>query len=601
VVGGGRAYRLEKFPALFQGADEGLVIGDWLIGDLFQLLDILPPIGRIQVDDPIGAKTGDDPAIPAFADGLVQFEGIGRGIGGGKDFKVEAFEQGARRKFGLGQLFGNQVIKPVGIGGAGFFINPKDFTQFVRQPDAGGCAAKKVKILAKGAPDLTVIALNGAAIPARNAQAFERNALRVKHPRHIVVGNDEQVSRGAESGVGVAEQARVNVSVRGDNRQVGNRPIEFQGQAAGGWVRGKEAVRGQISHHFSKVSAKVSANLYYNQIQEFDKMKKRRVTVEDVARAAGVSLMTVSRAINGREGLGEETRARILALAQEMGYHPSQIARSLATRQTATIGLVVPDVSNPFFAQIARGAEDAAYESGYNVYLLNGAEDLARERAALDSLWQNEVDGVILCSSRLPQAELQVYFERFPQTILVNRELETPQANVASINVDDRAGAELAMRHLLESGRRRVAFLAGPETSISGQRRLAGYRAGLGDLFEASWIEYCPPTTQGGMEAALRLLERHPELEAFLAYNDLVAVGALQACKAGWKIVPTETAVIGADDIPLASLVQPQLSTLRVNQTEIGRMAIALLLEMLAGGPARALTISPELVVRGSG
>jgi LacI family transcriptional regulator len=347
--------------------------------------------------------------------------------------------------------------------------------------------------------------------------------------------------------------------------------------------------------------------LYYNQIQNFAKrlfMRKRRVTVEDVARAAGVSLMTVSRAINDREGIGEETRARILTLSQQMGYQPSRIARSLAARQTATLGLVIPDVSNPFFAHIARGAEDAAYENGYNVFLLNSAEDPARERSALDSLWQQEVDGVILCSSRLPQDDLQVYFERFPQMVLVNRELESSQPTVATINVDDRAGAEAAVRYLLESGRERIVFIAGPETSVSGQRRLEGYKAGLAAFsrsFDANWVEHCPPTTQGGLEAALRLLERHPEMGAILAFNDLVAVGALQACKAGWKIVPTETAVIGADDIPLASLVQPMLTTLRVNQYEIGRSAIALLLEMFAKSPARAINLQPELVLRGSG
>jgi LacI family transcriptional regulator len=335
-------------------------------------------------------------------------------------------------------------------------------------------------------------------------------------------------------------------------------------------------------------------------------MRKRRITVGDVARAAGVSLMTVSRAINGREGIGEETRARILELAQQMGYRPSQIARSLATRQTATLGLVVPDVSNPFFAHIARGAEDAAHENGYSVFLLNSAEDAARERSALDSLWQKEVDGVILCSSRLPQDELQIYFERFPQIVLVNREMETQQSNVATINVDDRAGAEMAVRHLAESGRQRIAFIAGPETSVSGQRRLYGYKAGLATYslsFEKTRLEYCPPTTQGGLEAALKLLEAHPALDAILAYNDLVAVGALQACKERRKSVPAEVAVIGADDIPLASLVQPMLSTLHVNQYEIGRATIALLMEMFEenSGLGRAMSIRPELVLRESG
>jgi LacI family transcriptional regulator len=335
-------------------------------------------------------------------------------------------------------------------------------------------------------------------------------------------------------------------------------------------------------------------------------MKKKRVTVGDVARAAGVSLMTVSRAINDREGIGEETRVRILGIAREMGYHPSQIARSLATRQTATLGLVVPDVSNPFFAYIARGAEDAAYENGYSVFLLNSAEEAARERSALDSLWQKEVDGVILCSSRLPQDELQVYFERFPRMVLVNRELDGPQPNVATINVDDRAGAEMAVRHLVESGRRTIALIAGPETSVSGQRRLEGYQAGLAAAtrsFDPQMVEYCPPTTKGGLQATLRLLEAHPEVDAILAYNDLVAVGALQACKGRGRAVPQHVAVIGADDIPLASLVQPMLSTVRVDQYKIGRATIKLAIEMSAQEPPRVQTvvIQPELVLRESG
>lgn len=314
--------------------------------------------------------------------------------------------------------------------------------------------------------------------------------------------------------------------------------------------------------------------------------------------------MSVSRAMNNRPGLSEQTRQRILHIAEEIGFRPSQIARGLATRQTSTLGLVIPDVSNPFFAQIARGAEDAAYENGYSVFLLNSDENVSRERSALDSLWQKEVDGVILCSSRLPQEALRVYFERFPQMVLVNRGLEAPQPNVATLNVDDRAGAEMAVRHLVEAGRQRIAFIAGPETSISGGRRLEGYRAGLAACsrsFDADWLEHCPPTTQGGLKAALRLLERHPELDAFLAYNDLVAVGALQACKAGRKSVPAEIAVIGADDIPLASLVQPQLSTLRVNQYEIGRATIGLLVEMLSGNAARAICLQPELVLRETG
>jgi LacI family transcriptional regulator len=335
-------------------------------------------------------------------------------------------------------------------------------------------------------------------------------------------------------------------------------------------------------------------------------LKNKRTTVKDVAQAAGVSLMTVSRAINNRDGISDETRSRVLDLSRKMNYIPSQIARSLATHQTTTLGLVVPDVSNPFFAQIARGAEDAAFENDYSIFLLNSAESADRERSALDSLWQKEVNGVILCSSRLPQDELQVYFDRFPYMVLVNRELEKNQPNIATINIDDRNGAETAVRHLIETGRRHIAFIAGPVTSISGKRRLDGYRAGLSSLSaltRTNWVEYCPPTVQGGYDAILQLLSSHPDLDAVLSFNDLVAVGVLQALQENNKGIPRDVAVIGADDIPLASLVQPMLSTLHVNQYDIGRSTINLLLEMFGDNPspAKSIIIQPELVIRESG
>jgi DNA-binding LacI/PurR family transcriptional regulator len=159
----------------------------------------------------------------------------------------------------------------------------------------------------------------------------------------------------------------------------------------------------------------------------------KRPTISDVARLAGVSLMSVSRALNDRPGLGEATRQRILRIADEIGFRPSQIARGLATQRTSTVGLVMPDVANPFFAQIARGAEDAAYENGYSVFLINTAEDVERERAALDSLWQKQIDGAILCSPRLTLDELKPRIMRFPAAVLVNRELDRPILNISAI------------------------------------------------------------------------------------------------------------------------------------------------------------------------
>lgn len=333
---------------------------------------------------------------------------------------------------------------------------------------------------------------------------------------------------------------------------------------------------------------------------------KKRPTIADVARAAGVSLMTVSRVMNDKTGVGEETRERILELAAEMGYRPSQVARGLAMRQTSSIGLVVPDIANPFFAHIVQGAEEVAFKRGYNLFLMNTQEDTEREVAALDSLWQKEIDGIILCSSRLPPDELEAYAERFPAVVLFNRELPSPLSHVVTLNINDSLGAQLAVRHLASADRRRIALLAGPVTSISGQRRIDGYRAGLREAcrpFDPGLLEHCQPDTEGGRAATRALLARRPRLDAIFAFNDLVAVGAIQACEDAGRRVPDDVAIIGVDDIPLASIIRPHLTTLHIDLPAVGRQAMATTLALISQEPdvaPAAIWIDPELVIRDS-
>ena len=333
---------------------------------------------------------------------------------------------------------------------------------------------------------------------------------------------------------------------------------------------------------------------------------KKRPTVADVAHAAGVSMMTVSRVMNDKPGVSDEVRRRILTLADEMGYRPSQLARGLATHQTLTIGLIVPDIANPFFAQLVRGAEDVAFEHGYTLFLLNTVEDIEREAAALDSLWQKEIDGVILCSSRLPGDELETSIQRFPAVLLFNRELTNPLPNVATLNIDDTLGAELAVRHFIAHGRRRIALVAGPTTSVSGQRRLDGYRAALraADLvFDPALLEHCAPTTEGGRAATHAILARRPRADAILAFNDLVAIGVMQACEEAGKNVPLDVGVIGVDNIPFAAIVRPGLTTIAVDLVEVGRQAMDTILRIIRSDDASAqlmVQIRPHLIRRHS-
>ena len=332
----------------------------------------------------------------------------------------------------------------------------------------------------------------------------------------------------------------------------------------------------------------------------------KRVTIADVAKEAGVSMMTVSRAINDKGEISETTKQRILEIAKQMGYRPSGLARGLVTQRTTTVGLVVPDIANPFFSQIARGVEDVAYANGYNLFLLNTIEDVDRECAALDSLWEKQVDGLILCSSRLQQESLVERLRQFRYVVLVNRILQSAVDGVCTINVDDTAGACQAMDYLLESGRETIAFIAGPQQSLSGQQRLAGYQQSLrnhGRPVPAQLVAHCEPDTEGGYGAAMTLLAAHPQVTAVFAFNDLVAVGVLQACKELGRRVPQDIAIIGSDDIPLASLVTPSLTTLRVAKRHLGTTAMSTLLHLIKQNslpPAADQTIHPQLILRDS-
>jgi len=332
----------------------------------------------------------------------------------------------------------------------------------------------------------------------------------------------------------------------------------------------------------------------------------KRVTIADVAKEAGVSMMTVSRAINNKGEISETTRQRVLQIAEEMGFRPSGLAQGLATQRTATIGLVVPDIANPFFALIARGIENVAYDKSYNVFLLNTDENGEREVAALNSLWQKQVDGLIWCSSRLEQSSMLGWLEKFQFVVLINRVLETAVSNTCTINVDDQGGAKQAVDHLIDSGHKNIAFIAGPEYSLSSQERFIGYQTSLSvhNLpLRPELVQHCVPDTDGGYGAAMALLQEEKGITAVFAFNDLTATGVLRACAELNYQVPNDIEIIGVDDTPLASLVTPALSTLRITKRELGASAMRTLVQLIKGESpleSNQQIFQPELILRGT-
>jgi LacI family transcriptional regulator len=332
-----------------------------------------------------------------------------------------------------------------------------------------------------------------------------------------------------------------------------------------------------------------------------------RVTMADVAREAGVSLMTVSRVVNNKDDVSLTTRQHVQAVIERLGYSPSGIARGLATRCTHTLGLVVPDVANPFFSDLARGAEHVAYAAGYNVFLCNTDEDPERDLAVLQSLEEKRVDGVVLCSSRLDDNDLRRVLNRHPAIVLVNRRWEaaSEEDGVGVVMIDDEAGGRMAAQHLLDTGHRAVGLLAGPPASRSGRLRVKGFHAVLvaaGLSNNSTYVRPCSPTVEGGREAVRELLTAEPELTALFCYNDLVAIGALHACVDLGRSVPDDVSVVGFDDIPLAALVTPSLTTCRVPRYEMGGQAMQLLLDQINSYREgyREIVMQPELILRAS-
>jgi LacI family transcriptional regulator len=328
-----------------------------------------------------------------------------------------------------------------------------------------------------------------------------------------------------------------------------------------------------------------------------------RVTISDVAREAGVSLMTVSRVVNNKEDVSSSTRQHVLEVIQELGYRPSSIARGLVTQRTSTLGVVVPDIDNPYFSGMVRGAEEMAYSDDYSVLLCNTNEEPERELAVLQSLEEKQIDGLLLCSSRLSEDELKKVIDRFPAVVLASRNLDG--ACVGAALIDEPAGGRMIAEHLLGTGHKSIGLIFGPPISYSARGRLKGFHEALtkaGLPHHPEWIRRCSPTIDEGYKATKKLLQDHPELTALVCHNDLVAVSALQACADLNLRVPEDIAIIGYDDIPIAALVTPALTTCRIPRLDLGAGAMRLLLDQITDcdGEPQNILIRPELIVRDS-
>lgn len=295
------------------------------------------------------------------------------------------------------------------------------------------------------------------------------------------------------------------------------------------------------------------------------------VTIRDVARHADVSIATVSRALSAPDLVAERTRARVVAVARELGYEPNRAARSLITGRTGFIGAVVPDVANPFFLGALRGIQGAAREHGHHVLLADTAEDPVAEAELITSI-SRQVDGLVLLSSRLSVARLQG-FPGAGRTVLFNRVLP----GFPAVLLDSADGARQLVSHLAALGHRRLAYAGGPRESFADAER----RRGLVKVCQDTDIRVIdlgsfPPVFASGARIADLALEAG--VTAVIAFNDLVALGVIARLRDRRVDVPVEMSVTGFDDIPMASMSAPRLTTVSVPLEQAGRSAVELLL-----------------------
>ena len=336
--------------------------------------------------------------------------------------------------------------------------------------------------------------------------------------------------------------------------------------------------------------------------------RKKRVTLRDVALLANVSEKTVSNVINDWPFVSDQTREHVRRVLVETGYRPSHIARSLVTGRTRTVGIIVPDISNPFFSSAFRGCEDKLSVHDYSVFLCNTDENLEKEKYYLESLVNRGVDGLILWGSRADTAMLHTYVGDDVPIVAVDGNTQVGPARFTAIQFDNLGGAERIVEHLINSGRRRIAYLSGALHRLPAQDRLRGYRRALDAAnlpFDPTLVEEGSPTIAGGYTAMLKLLQRSPEQprpDGLFCYNDLMAIGAMAALEEMNLKIPEDLAVVGFDDIAPAALVTPMLTTIRIPQYELGQFAVEELIQRLDDPelPARVIDYPLELKIRHS-
>lgn len=307
------------------------------------------------------------------------------------------------------------------------------------------------------------------------------------------------------------------------------------------------------------------------------------VTIKDIARAAGVSHSTVSRALRRHPAIALDTVDRIRRIADELGYIPNTVARGLKTSRSGVLGVIVRRIVDPFFAEVLHGIEDVLHDEGYSLFLAASNRDPDREREIVRLMSERRVDGVIICSTQVSEQHRR-QLERFRvPSVLINNQASEDSAY--SVYHDDADGSYQLTRHLIHLGHNRIAYLGNARAGRTTHDRLRGYQAALNEAGLAIRPEYVTDgpngLPQGGLQGVQHFLELANPATAIVCYNDVMAIGAIQALQQAGLGVPGDCSITGFDDIELAAYVNPPLTTFNQPKYELGCQAANMMLRLL--------------------
>ncbi len=324
------------------------------------------------------------------------------------------------------------------------------------------------------------------------------------------------------------------------------------------------------------------------------------VTIVDIAKRAGVSYTTVSRALNGKKGVSAKQRANILAIANAMGYQPNEIARGLVNKSTMSIGLIIPDITNPFFPAIARGIETLARKYHYNVFLYNTSWNSEVEHDCLNALKRNRVDGIIINPSS--NLNFQQIEDLAIPTVFLSTKVRRKDSSF--VGVDNVHGGFIATKHLIESGYRRIAFIGGTTNSYSNNMRYKGYKKALRQhaiALDKKLVKSGKFATESGKQITAELLKLADPPDAIFAANDIIALGVLEQLQAAGPTLKKGFGVVGFDNIYIAGLPQIRLTTVEIPTYFMGEKAFEMLYEKISNNhivSSSEYIIKPDLIIR---